>query len=92
MQRKCCRKGAIAYIDSSLIHRLVLCALFSADNGGDGLVCARHLAQFGYELTVEYPQEAKKELYKASHTAHNSELLFMRFLGLYGVAHAPHCL
>ncbi|CAF0767548.1 unnamed protein product [Didymodactylos carnosus] len=33
------------------------------NNGGDGLVCARHLKMFGYEPTVFYPKRTDKELY-----------------------------
>lgn len=39
-------------------------ALFTADNGGDGLVCARHLALFGYSPTILYPKEPKSDVYK----------------------------
>ena len=31
------------------------------NNGGDGLVAARHLALFGYEVTVLYPKRSKRE-------------------------------
>ena len=37
-----------------------------ADNGGDGLVCARHLALFGYSPTILYPKEPKSDVYKVS--------------------------
>lgn len=33
-------------------------------SGGDGLVAARHLAQYGYKPTVYYPKEGKNELYQ----------------------------
>lgn len=39
-------------------HRL------TAITGGDGLVAARHLAQYGYEPSVYYPKEGKNELYQ----------------------------
>lgn len=32
--------------------------------GGDGLVAARHLAQYGYSPSVYYPKEGKNELYQ----------------------------
>lgn len=32
--------------------------------GGDGLVAARHLAQYGYTPSVYYPKEGKNELYQ----------------------------
>ncbi|KAL3471373.1 YjeF N-terminal domain-containing protein [Aspergillus californicus] len=40
---------------------LVICG--PGNNGGDGLVAARHLAQFGYTPSVYYPKEGKKDLY-----------------------------
>ncbi|KAL4991956.1 YjeF N-terminal domain-like protein [Aspergillus falconensis] len=40
---------------------LVICG--PGNNGGDGLVAARHLAHYGYKPTIYYPKEGKKELY-----------------------------
>ncbi len=34
------------------------------NNGGDGLVCARHLKLFGYDPLIVYPKRTDKELYK----------------------------
>jgi len=34
--------------------------------GGDGLVAARHLYQYGYNPSVYYPKEGKHELYQVS--------------------------
>lgn len=34
------------------------------NNGGDGLVCARHLAILGYKCTIYYPKRTAKELYQ----------------------------
>lgn len=31
------------------------------NNGGDGLVCARHLTFFGYECVIVYPKKSKRE-------------------------------
>ncbi|GIK00278.1 hypothetical protein Aspvir_004298 [Aspergillus viridinutans] len=45
---------------------LVVCG--PGNNGGDGLVAARHLAQYGYTPSVYYPKEGKNELYQASHS------------------------
>lgn len=33
------------------------------NNGGDGLVCARHLKLFGYQPEIFYPKRPDKELY-----------------------------
>lgn len=41
---------------------LVVCG--PGNNGGDGLVAARHLAQYGYKPSVYYPKEGKNELYQ----------------------------
>jgi len=35
--------------------------------GGDGLVAARHLAQYGYNPSVYYPKQGKNELYEVSY-------------------------
>jgi NAD(P)H-hydrate repair Nnr-like enzyme with NAD(P)H-hydrate epimerase domain len=39
-------------------------SVVTGDNGGDGLVCARHLQQFGYSPVVVYPKQTDKPLYK----------------------------
>jgi NAD(P)H-hydrate epimerase len=47
---------------------VLICVCFSArvspDNGGDGLVAARHLVLFGYDVAVTYPPKPKTELYQ----------------------------
>ena len=44
-------------------HPRVLCVCGPGNNGGDGLVAARHLAQFGYEPRVLYPKRPSRPLF-----------------------------
>ncbi|KAL4943404.1 hypothetical protein BDV06DRAFT_211057 [Aspergillus oleicola] len=45
---------------------LVICG--PGNNGGDGLVAARHLAHYGYKPMIYYPKEGKKDIYKGLKT------------------------
>lgn len=41
----------------------VLIACGPGNNGGDGLVAARHLCHYGYQPTIYYPKQGKNEIY-----------------------------
>ncbi|KAL9273043.1 Pyridoxine/pyridoxamine 5'-phosphate oxidase 1, chloroplastic-like protein [Drosera capensis] len=49
------------YKPSTHSHVLAICG--PGNNGGDGLVAARHLYHFGYKLAVCYPKRTPKPLY-----------------------------
>lgn len=51
-------------IVSRLSANKVLVCCGPGNNGGDGLVCARHLSLLGYQPLVYYPKRTDKELYK----------------------------
>lgn len=42
----------------------ILVACGPGNNGGDGLVAARHLFHYGYAPTIYYPKQPKNELYQ----------------------------
>ncbi|CAF1101216.1 unnamed protein product [Adineta ricciae] len=59
----CAASIAKAYSDAKKYSKCLV-VVGGGNNGGDGLVCARHLKLFGYEPTVVYPKRTDKELYK----------------------------
>ncbi|KAG5999459.1 hypothetical protein E4U54_001834 [Claviceps lovelessii] len=44
--------------------RRILVACGPGNNGGDGLVAARHLYHYGYQPTIFYPKKSKNDLYQ----------------------------
>ncbi|GJD08362.1 Pyridoxine/pyridoxamine 5'-phosphate oxidase 1, chloroplastic [Galdieria sulphuraria] len=41
----------------------ILCVCGPGNNGGDGLVAARHLFHFGYQVSILYPKRTEKSLF-----------------------------
>ncbi|XP_028566046.2 NAD(P)H-hydrate epimerase isoform X1 [Podarcis muralis] len=61
----CATAIAKAYpVGSTINQPTVLIVCGPGNNGGDGLVCARHLKMFGYEPTLFYPKRPNKPLFE----------------------------
>ncbi|CAO3599939.1 unnamed protein product [Absidia cylindrospora] len=45
-------------------HPRVFICVGPGNNGGDGLVAARHLSHFGYKPSIYYPKQPNKDIYR----------------------------
>ncbi|XP_065171225.1 NAD(P)H-hydrate epimerase-like [Atheta coriaria] len=59
----CATAIAKSYSIESLNDKKIMVCCGPGNNGGDGLVAARHLKLFGYPTAVYYPKKTDKELY-----------------------------
>jgi len=55
---------AQCYPRKALLSTNILVCCGPGNNGGDGLVCARHLAQFGLKPALYYPKQTESTLYQ----------------------------
>lgn len=60
----CAVSIAECYPLKSVVKNKILVCCGPGNNGGDGLVCARHLKLFGYNPIIFYPKRTDKALYK----------------------------
>lgn len=58
----CAQTLSTVYAPNS--HRRVLVCCGPGNQGGDGLVAARHLQQFGHHVVVFLPKAGSKDIYK----------------------------
>ncbi|KDQ62699.1 hypothetical protein JAAARDRAFT_30597 [Jaapia argillacea MUCL 33604] len=62
-----CAQTLAKVYDKERYPRVLVCC-GPGNQGGDGLVAARHLGMFGYEPTIWMPKPGSKEIYKRLHT------------------------
>jgi len=62
----CAQTVATVYTKERYPRVLVCCG--PGNQGGDGLVAARHLGMFGYKPTIWMPKPGSKDIYKRLHT------------------------
>ncbi|CAG4936838.1 unnamed protein product [Colias eurytheme] len=55
---------AVAKVFPTTSHNSALIICGPGNNGGDGLVAARHMTLFGYSVSVYYPKRTPKPLYE----------------------------
>ncbi|KAK5649704.1 hypothetical protein RI129_000733 [Pyrocoelia pectoralis] len=60
----CATAIAKCYTPEKIECKSILVCCGPGNNGGDGLVCARHLKLFNYNVLVYYPKRTDKDLYK----------------------------
>ncbi|KAI0312996.1 YjeF N-terminal domain-like protein [Amylostereum chailletii] len=58
----------LATVFDSKTHPRVLVCCGPGNQGGDGLVAARHLGMFGYKPTIWMPKPGSKDIYKRLHS------------------------
>ncbi|KAK4881838.1 hypothetical protein RN001_005157 [Aquatica leii] len=60
----CATAIAKCFSFETISNKAILVCCGPGNNGGDGLVCARHLKLFDYNVSVYYPKRTDKDLYK----------------------------
>ncbi|KAF8322622.1 YjeF N-terminal domain-like protein [Clavulina sp. PMI_390] len=66
-----CAQTVASVYDVKKYNRVLVCC-GPGNQGGDGLVAARHLSMFGYRPTLYMPKPGSKEIYQRLHTQCNN--------------------